>query len=363
MKFRDRTKLRFRILLFLGIISGIIGWIYTGLIQPSASDHHPWIGILTGVGVGVTIGGSELFFLRAWVKRKSFTVALLLRTAYYLAVIVGIGFTLWGSVGEGGFIGLSLGELWGDRDAILFSLLISFAFSLLFQINGLIGGRILLSFFTGKYHQPVEENRIFMFLDLKSSTAIAENIGHIQFHKFVNDFLHTISEPIIANKGEIYKYVGDQVIITWKLKEGLKKNHCLRLFFDASDRVDRERDSFEKKYGIVPEFKAGMHCGKVVSGEMGDTKREIAFLGDVLNTTARIEKECNPNSRRLLISSDLLKKLHVGEEYHHEAIGNIQLRGKTTGIELYAIERNSREDEVAGPHLRIGTPSRGKAGL
>ncbi|HXZ35509.1 MAG TPA: adenylate/guanylate cyclase domain-containing protein [Thermodesulfobacteriota bacterium] len=362
MKFRDRTKLRFRILLLLGVASGMTGWIYTGLIQPSSSGHHPWVGIFTGVGVGVTIGGSELFFLRAWIKRKSFAVALLIRTAYYLTVIMGIGFTLWGFGEEGGFIGLSLGQLWGYHDAILFSLLKSFAFSLFFQINGLIGGRVLLSFFTGKYHQPVEENRIFMFLDLKSSTAIAEKIGHIQFHKFINDFLHTISEPIIANKGEIYKYVGDQVIITWKLKEGLRENQCLRLFFEASDRVDRERDSFEKKYGIVPEFKAGMHCGRVVSGEMGDTKREIAFLGDVINTTARIEKECSPKSRRLLISSDVFKKLHLGEEYRHEEMGNIQLRGKTTGIDLYAIERNSREEGVAGPHLGIGTPSRGKAG-
>ena len=43
----------------------------------------------------------------------------------------------------------------------------------------------------------------------------------------------------------------------------------------------------------MPEFKAGMYCGKVVSGEMGSTKMEIAFLEDVINTTARIEEECN----------------------------------------------------------------------
>jgi len=82
------------------------------------------------------------------------------------------------------------------------------------QINRLIGGRIFLSFFTGRYHKPIEEDRIFMFLDLKSSTAIAEKIGHINFHKFINDFLFTISEAIISNRGEIYKYVGDEIIIT-----------------------------------------------------------------------------------------------------------------------------------------------------
>jgi adenylate cyclase len=216
----------------------------------------------------------------------------------------------------------------------------SFLFSFLFQVNELIGGRIFFSFFTGKYHKPIEEDRIFMFLDLKSSTAVAEKIGHINFHKFINDFLFTISEAVISNRGEIYKYVGDEVIITWKMKEGLKDLHCIRLFFEALDRVRQNRNLFEKKYGAVPEFKAGMHCGKVVAGEMGATKKEIAFLGDVINTTARIENECNPHRRPLLISEDLLQKISLGKEYKYEKIGDINLRGKLEKIELYAIARN-----------------------
>ncbi len=240
----------------------------------------------------------------------------------------------------------SFGQLWRFPIAyndILFSLLASFGFSLFFQVNALIGGRILFSFFTGKYHNPIEEDRIFMFLDLKSSTTIAERIGNINFHKFINDFLFIISEAIISSKGEIYKYVGDGIIITWKMKEGLKGENCIRLFFDALDRIRQERDTFEGKYGTVPEFKAGMHCGKVVAGEMGDTKKEIAFLGDVINTAARIENESNPRHRRLLISADLFQKVKLGKEYRYEEIGAIHLRGKEKRIELYAIERNSAE--------------------
>jgi adenylate cyclase len=180
-----------------------------------------------------------------------------------------------------------------------------------------------------------------MFLDLKSSTSIAERIGHVKFYNFMNDFLFTISEAIIANKGEIYKYVGDEVIITWPMKEGLKDRHCIRLIFEAADRVRQERNRFEKEYGTVPEFKVGMHCGRVVSGEMGDIKKEIAFLGDVINTTARIEDECNPHQKPFLISGDLLQKIDPGNGYRYEKIGNIHLRGKMEEIELYAVERNS----------------------
>jgi adenylate cyclase len=267
----------------------------------------------------------------------------LLSTIYNLLAIVGIVIISSVIFGENGSAEVSFGDILRSpeaHDTIFFCLLMSFSFSFLLQVKELIGGRIFLSFFTGKYHKPLEEDRIFMFLDLKSSTAVAEKIGHINFHKFINDFLFTISEAIISNRGEIYKYVGDEIIITWKMKEGLKDLYCIRLFFEALDRVRKDRNLFEKKYGAVPEFKAGMHCGKVVAGEMGDTKKEIAFLGDVINTTARIENECNPHQRPLLISGDLLQKISLGEEYKYEKIGDFNLRGKMEKIELYAIARN-----------------------
>ena len=341
MRLRDQTKLRLKRIILVGSIGGMIGGLYSQLGLPIKG--YLWGGIFVGAGIGAGIFSSEVFFLRAWTKRKSFTTAILLSTTYYLMVIICILFMSSVLFGESGSMALRFRQFWGSPEThtnILFSLLVSFLFSFSFQISGLIGGRIFFSFFTGKYHQPIEEDRIFMFLDLKSSTSIAEKIGHIKFHTFMNDFLFTISEAIIANRGEIYKYVGDEVIITWPMKEGLKDRHCIRLFFEAVDRVKQERNLFEKEYGTVPEFKGGMHCGKVVSGELGDTKKEIAFLGDVINTTARIEKECNLHQRALLISSDLLQKIDLGNEYRHEKIGNIDLRGKTEKIELYAVERN-----------------------
>ena len=81
----------------------------------------------------------------------------------------------------------------------------------------------------------------------------------------------------------------------------------------------------------------------MVAGEMGDTRKEIAFLGDVINTAARIENECNPHRRRFLISADLFQKLNPGTEYRYDEMGTMNLRGKETRINLYSIERNSAE--------------------
>jgi adenylate cyclase len=342
MKLRDQTKLKLKRIPVVGLIGGVIGGLYAGLNEPFRSIDL-LLGIFAGVGISASLVASELFFLRNWTKRKNFITAVLLGAAYYLLMILCVLVLSFALFGEKGAVASRIENLWSSPKAhrdILFSFLVSLFFSLVFRINLLIGGRIFVSFFTGRYHQPIEEERIFMFLDLKSSTTIAERIGHIQFHRFINEFLFTISEAVIGNKGEIYKYVGDEVIITWKMKEGLKDLHCLRLFFDAEDSVKRKKGLFEKEYGVVPEFKAGMHCGKVVSGEMGSTKMEIAFLGDVINTTARIEEECNAYGKPLLISIDLLQKLNPGKAYRYEKIGNISLRGRVEPIELIAIERN-----------------------
>ena len=87
------------------------------------------------------------------------------------------------------------------------------------------GQDTLNNFFLGKYHHPVEEERIFMFLDMKSSTTIAENLGHVRYFNMLKEYFFDLSVAVIDYAGTIYQYAGDEMIICWKLKEGLKKNN------------------------------------------------------------------------------------------------------------------------------------------
>ena len=96
---------------------------------------------------------------------------------------------------------------------------------------------------------------------------------------------------------------------------------------------------FEKVYGLKPVFKAGLHGGMVMAGEMGIIKREIAYSGDVLNTTARIRSRCNEYNAHLLISSYIessLDRTKVGATI--SPIGNIELRGKEESLDLFKVE-------------------------
>ncbi len=205
-------------------------------------------------------------------------------------------------------------------------------------INSFLGKGILFKLFFGTYRKPKEIEKVFMFLDIKSSTTIAEEIGHLAFISLLRDFFFDLSESIAETSGEIYKYVGDEAIITWDTKKNTKKN-CISFFFNLKTKIKSKENYYMKKYGLLPDFKAGVHCGTVVIGEIGNQKKEITYLGDVINTTARIEGACITLEEDLLVSEDV-KTLLINPRFIFEELGSTELRGKSKKIQLFSVRSN-----------------------
>lgn len=205
------------------------------------------------------------------------------------------------------------------------------------QISDKFGRGLLWSFIRGKYHKPREETRIFMFVDLMSSTQIAEKLGNKMYHNLLKDFFADVTNPILFNNGDIYQYVGDEIVISWKIQEGVENGECVQCYFDMRQAIEVKKEKYETRYGLVPEFKAGMHYGKVCAGEVGIIKRDVTYSGDVLNTAARIQGKCNEYKVKFLTSDELLSKLTL-KNFKIVPIGDIELRGKGQKIALSAIE-------------------------
>jgi adenylate cyclase len=205
------------------------------------------------------------------------------------------------------------------------------------EISENMGHAVLLNFFTGKYHRPKEENRIFMFLDMRSSTTIAEQLGHIRYFELLKEYYSDLSDAIIQYSGQVYQYVGDEVIVSWTYEAGLRNNNCLRCFFAMKEDLQKQAERYHEKYGLLPTFKAGIHFGKVTTGEIGVVKKEIIFTGDVLNATARIQGLCNTYGVDLLLSADLKEHLQLGPDMEFRSLGKSELRGKREEVELFTI--------------------------
>lgn len=259
------------------------------------------------------------FFLNlkfdAWLFQSDLLTSIIspISNAYYFKILI-----LWWAVVLATLIGLHINEKYGP--GILFNLLL------------------------GRYHHPREEERIFMFVDIKSSTTIAEQLGHIRFFDLLNDFFRDVTNSIIYTSGEVYQYVGDEVVISWTMKNGIENANCIRCFYSMQETIQQFSTKYIKAYGVLPEFKAGLHCGLVTSGEIGVIKKDIVFSGDVMNTTSRIQDLCNSYGVKILLSKELLDRLNLPpHDYNPERVGVIELKGKRQKVELYTFEKEAAE--------------------
>jgi len=236
---------------------------------------------------------------------------------------------------------------------ILYCAGVSFLVSFIKQLDKKFGPGNLIKMITGKYHQPVAEERIFLFLDLKDSTGIAERLGHIKYSQLLQDCFSDISKIIRDYQAEIYQYVGDEVVLTWPANRGFKNNNCIRLFFEFQKIIKNRSSYYIENYKCIPEFKGGMHYGMVTTVEIGDVKKEIVFHGDVLNTSSRIQNLCKKYQRDLLVSGCMITRMPSCDHLTSYYIDSVVPRGKSETIEIHCVKNNPETKASANRSKKI----------
>ncbi len=207
---------------------------------------------------------------------------------------------------------------------------------LIIEVNEKYSPGVFMDIMLGKYLEPKIEKRIVMFIDLKDSTPIAEKLGHQQYFKFIREFIYHISNALIEHEGSIYQYVGDEVVVSW-LFDKKNSRRCLASLIEARKNLQKNSEHFRRQYGIIPEFRAGIHIGDVTVGEIGVVKKDIAMSGDTMNTTARIRSACSELNQKFIGSKEFRDNIDL-EEWQTQSLGVIELKGKGNGIELFSLK-------------------------
>jgi len=301
--------------------------------------------VVIGFPIGWALGILEVIVFPALVQRLPLRVAILLQGIGHLLLLL----LLHNSLGLLAHR-LALPQLWPEpavattepvRQWLLVPIVYVLAVvvtSLLRQLLQGMSRERLRELLNGRYQQPEVENRIFLFVDLKNSTHLAETLGNDQYSRLVRDFFRDVSPAIAAARGEVYQYVGDEVVITWPSVIGLKFANCLHCFFDMQRAIAERHEAYQRAYGVVPSFKAGAHGGLVTTVLVGTQHRELVYHGDVLNTTARIQAQCNALDSRFLLSAELRRQLGEQPEFQFTALGGQALRGKAGATELLDVQ-------------------------
>ena len=343
-------RFRFKLLavLIAALVGGLLGELYSNRFYPDPNEYGGWgdylLGFRNGAMIAAVATALEAFYMRGyrvnWVKRLPFLPAVLLRilaiTVIIRLILVGnLALTSW-LTGDPAFLDNSAANQVRDT---LFSLAGVVVFVSISQLGALIGGRRFVSLLMGRYFRPVEEERVFVFVDLIGSSTLARTLGDVQFHEFLSEFFWQVDRAIQRHGGEIVAYVGDAVIVTWMLTPNRQKNaRCVRAVSDMVRDLNRKAPVFERQFGHRPRFRAALHGGRVVVGECGDSRRQLAFLGDAVNVTARIEGHARALSQDVLISCPLLDRLDLPDGVTAEAAGSPVLRGQVDGIALCRLE-------------------------
>lgn len=341
-----RRATRRRAQLFLWFLLGgtLIGVSYGGLIGSmfrGTALIGAAIGAIDGAVITAPIAGIELFLLRTrWgraVQEAPFLVTFGAKWLAYgtLISIVNLrspGVLVLGRMGLAAPLPASVAYL-----SVGFSFAAAFAFLFVFQVSQIVGPRTLGHIVLGRYHQPHLEERFFLFIDIRGSTTLAERIGPVAVHRFLARVFSLASDPIGDHRGEIYQYVGDEMVVTWRLGEGRPDARPIACLFAIAARLEAAAAEFQRDFDVAPRLRAALHAGPVISGEIGESKRDIVFHGDVMNTAARLEQATRDLDRQFLASAEAVNRLEGVDRYGLEPLGPRALRGRLAPVEVYAV--------------------------
>ncbi|WP_249164032.1 adenylate/guanylate cyclase domain-containing protein [Bradyrhizobium jicamae] len=329
---RVARKLRYlTAVIVVGILSGIVVGFGRSGSGPSLVAGATYGFLLAGI-----IGAVELFMLEDWdwLNRLSFVVNLAVRSAIYAAIIIVIQLLQPGER----VIGLPLKGAYEDFwSSFAYSAGVSMLVNLGFSIANLIGPRAFMNFVTGRYHQPVEENRFVLFVDIAGSTGLAERLGGIGIHRFLDRTFRLLTQSVVDYRGEVLNYVGDEIIVTWPEGHGAIDCRPLRCFAAMRRALQKAALQFEREFGVVPQIRGSLHFGPVIVGEIGDVKRAIVFNGDVMNTAARLEELSRKVHGGFLASRASTARFAAPPPFPLEDLGTLPIRGRVDGIEVVGI--------------------------
>ena len=305
------------------------------------------IAILLGVLYGLSLGFAGYYLDRSLFKKLPLGKVILLKAFGYLSLLIVILALLRFVLFESYISPLlfSSGITWNENSwtHLFYLLLVYYSFmtlliSFINQVNRKYGPGILVPLLLGRYRDPKEQDRIFMFMDLKSSTTTAEKLGHLKYSSFIRDCFSDINEVLYAYRAQVYQYVGDEIVVTWPESEGIKHHFCIEFFFACTRQFRARSNYYVTNYGLLPEFKAGAHTGTVTAVEIGEVKRDIAYHGDTLNTASRIQSVCNEYEKNFIVSKELIDKVRPHPNMRTQDLGSILLKGKTLKVGLVGVD-------------------------
>ncbi|MBE7439426.1 MAG: adenylate/guanylate cyclase domain-containing protein [Spirochaetales bacterium] len=163
----------------------------------------------------------------------------------------------------------------------------------------------------------------FLMSDVRAFTALAESLSPEELLNRLNAYFSDMVGIIHAHQGEIDKFIGDGILAVFGMDGHGGEERAVRTALAMLERMKGKEGGWQ--IGI------GIHSGEVVAGRIGSLDRqEYTFIGDTVNTVARLESACKENGASLIISDAVYAALPEDLKGEFGQRLELTLRGKSS---------------------------------
>lgn len=341
-----RTRRDLHRMLVIICAASLVGIMYSIVLSERIS-----FGFINGVLNGLFIGLLDTIWVR---KRRGRKLRRLPLFSYILVLsLIWFAIILFNMTLTRHFMGLNhdLSLQWMQDEAftrhMVFCFFLAFTFNLLLRVVSFLGTGSLLNILLGRYQEPALQHLAFMFLDVVGSTRLTEKIGDARTQILIGNLFFDIASLVDQYGGEVHRYIGDEMLITWDLTKRDSAPDILGCLAEVFALIDSQRTLNEPLYGAWVDLRAGMNAGPVLVSEVGDLKRELVYFGDTINVAAGLQAHCKEAGVRAVIAASLYRTVVHSTLLQPSRLGAVRMKGKIEQVECIALNYGPAETGVA----------------
>lgn len=196
-----------------------------------------------------------------------------------------------------------------------------------------------------------KKNLSVIFTDIKGFSTISEKLDPVQLVGLLNEYLTTMSDIILDERGTIDKYEGDAIISFFGAPVALE-DHPYRACLAAirmkrAEKLLNERLIGEGKMSAPLMTRIGINSGEMVVGNMGTPRKmDYTVMGNSVNLAARLEG-VNKQYGTWILTGESVVQL-AGDSILVRKLDRVRVIGIDTPVRLYEVidERSAADAQV-----------------
>lgn len=207
------------------------------------------------------------------------------------------------------------------------------------------------TFLKGGRLEPRTMTVTVLFSDLANFTPVAERLSPAELMDWLNNYMETMAGLVIKHGGVVDDYYGDAIKANFGVPiprtrpEEIQEDaaNAIRCALAMRKEMQALNASWTAENAPLVKMRMGLATGQVVAGCLGSAQRmKYTTIGDVVNTAARLESYGKEIPERFLdpycqvmVAASTAEQLD--DSVNLEMVGTLQLKGKSKGVDVFAL--------------------------